>query len=263
MPAPASTVGPLVRPVPAGALFSAVDDPTLSGLGAYFAFWLNYDLNAKLTSLQTTREDGSLITQAVPAGNVFCWSPFKPNAFFTRGQGDGAEHPLPALYVWDESDKGRRFSQLYGMRERAIKAAWIFDQALFPGWLEDRFGLRAAACATLFAAIEQRYHPGFNPRAAITVQLSLSGEGIRYDGSERGAMAPRPDTVTGSDQPNVRTYPTAIVSLTVWEREDGQTALPSDATPDLQVSIATGDDPGRPLPAWTPVFPAPPYPTTT
>lgn len=264
MPTPTSSVGPLTLPIPPGATYSPVDDPTLTGLGAHFAFWLNYDLNTKLASLQTSREqpDGSIITTAVPTNNVFCWNPLKPNGFFTRGKGDGGAHPLPALYLWDDSDKGKPWSQLYGMRERAVKVAWIFEQQLFPDDLIDRFGLRAAACATLFRAVEQKYHPGF-ANVAIAVQLDLAGEGIIYQGSERGVLAPRVDTVPGSDQPKVRVYPTSIASLLVYEREDGPIATAADATPDLTVGQSVGDDPANPLLVRKTVIPAPPYPKDT
>lgn len=270
MPSVASAVGPLALPVPAGAPFSPLDDPTLSGLGAYLAYWLRGDLDPKLTSLQTGRDsDAAPLVTAVPSGNVFPWNPLKPSAHFTRGKGDGGANPLPALYLWDDTDKGKGWSQLYGMRERAVKVCWIFEEAVLPGWEVDRYGLRAAARATLFRAIDLRYHPSYptpSAPAAIAVLLDLAGEGIVYQGSEQGMLAPRPDqrgAPLGSDQPVVRAYPYATVNLLVYERADGFTAVPSDATPDLSVVTATGDDPQAALVVGTRVVPAPPYPETT
>jgi hypothetical protein len=264
MPTPSSTVGPLVLPVPAGAPNSAVDDPTLTGLGAYLAFWLNADLNTKLVSLGTSRDDASTVVSAVPEGNVFCWDPRTPNATFARGKGDGETYPLPALYLWDAADKRVMWSQLYAMRERQVMAAWIFEEAELPGWQVDRYGLRAAACATLFRAIEQGWHPSYNSRATIAEQLSLAGHGILYQGSQRVMLSPIVDQVQGSDQPQVRAYPCALASYLVWEREDGQTPLPTETTPpDLLVKVGVGADPQNALPAGSRVVPAPPYTTST
>jgi hypothetical protein len=262
MPSPASSVGPLALPIPAGASHSAVDDPTLTGLGAYLAYALNQDLNAKLASLETRRDDGSLVATAVPAGNVYCWDPTKPNAFFTRGKGDGAPYPLPALYLWDDSDKRKPWSQLYGMRERAVSVAWIFEEALLPGWQIDRFGLRGAACATLFRVIDEGWNPSYSG-TAIAVLLQLAGHGIVYQGSRRVMLSPVVEAVQGSDQPMVRAYPCALASYLVYERDNGLTALPSEAAQDLLLKTGVGEDPGAPLPVGNRVVPAPPYPEST
>lgn len=262
MPSAASSVGPLALPLAPGQPGSAVDDPTLTGFGAYLAYWLNSDLNAKLASLQPARTvDGSLITAAVPSGNVFPWNPTKPNAFFTRGQGDGAPYPLPALYIWDDADKRAPFSQLHGMRERAVRVAWIFEDALLPDWLVDRHGLRAAACATLFRAVEQGWHPGYNSRQTIAVQLALAGRGIVYQGSERAMLSPVVDAPQGSDQPAVRAFPAAVASYLVYERENGPTATAAEQAPDLLVRTAMHQDGdvAKALNIATKVAPAPPY----
>ncbi len=262
MPTSASTVGPFVLPVPAGAALSAVDDPTLSGLGAYLAFWLNFDLNPKLASLQTGRSaDGSAVTTAVPTGNIFPWDPLKPLPLFIRGKQDGAAYNLPALYVSSVADKRKSWSQLHGMRERQVKVCWIFAEATLPGWQVDRYGLRACACATLFRAVEQRYHPGYNARETIAVQLSLAGEGIVYQGAEQVMLSVRPTTKAGqAEQPVVRAYPAVIASYLVYEREDGMMATPADATQDLALVTSVGDDPQFALEVAEHVVPAPPYP---
>jgi hypothetical protein len=266
MPSSIGTVGPLQLPLPPGAANSAVDDPTLAGLAAFLAFWLNYDLNAKLASLNTGRsDDGSPVITAVPVGNVFLWNPTKPTAFFTRGAGDGAAHPLPALYVWDDKDKRAPFGQVRGMRERTVMAAWIFEEALLPAWHVDRHGLRAAACATLFRAIEQGWHEAYTTREHIAVQLGLAGHGIVYQGSERTMLSPLYDQVQGSDQPAIRAYPVALASYQVFESEDGKTATPADATPDLQVRTGVNEsgDIVNALPLGLRVLPPPPYETST
>ena len=267
MPSTASFVGPLALPIPPGAPQSALDDPTLSGLGAYLAFCLNWDLDAKLTSLQTGRDsDATAISTAVPAGNVFPWNPLKPSAHFTRGAQDGAAYSLPALYLWDDKDREKGWSQLHKMRERAVTVAWIFEEALLPGWNVDRYGLRPAVAASIERAISEKYHPAYNSRETIAVQLSLAGEGIVYQGAERGMLSPRPDQrgmPLGSDQPAVRAYPCVMVSLLVYERIEGFTALPTEVTPDLAVVTSTGPDPQDPLYVGTRVVPAPPYPEST
>ena len=262
MPSSASTVGPLALPVPAGAALSAIDDPTLSGLGAYLAYWLNFDLNPKLASLRTGRSsDGSAVTTAVPAGNVFAWDPLKPIPLFVRGKQDGAAYTLPALYLSSTVDKRKPWSQLHGMRERVVRAAWIFTEATLPGWQVDRYGLRAAACATLFRAIEQGYHPGYNAQETIAVQLCLAGHGILYQGSEQVMLSVRPMTKAGqAEQPVVRAFPAAIATYLVYEREDGMTALPSEAASDLALATSVGDDPLEALQVAERVVPAPPYP---
>jgi hypothetical protein len=267
MPSTASYVGPLALPVPAGAAQSALDDPTLSGLGAYLAFCLRFDLNAKLTSLQTGREsDATAISSAVPTGNVFCWNPLKPTAHFTRGAGDGETYPLPALYLWDDKDREKGWSQLHKMRERAVTVAWIFEEAVLPGWNVDRYGLRPAVAGSIQRAISEKYHPAYNARQTIAVQLDLAGEGIVYQGSERGVLSPRPDqrgTPLGSDQPTVRAYPCVMASLLVYERVEGFTALPSEVAGDTSVVTSTGPDPQNPVRVGTRVVPAPPYTEST
>ena len=257
MPSTASNVGPLALPL--AATPGPVDDPTLSGLAAYLAFRLNADLNGKLAVLNTGRgSDGSPVTAAVMAVNVYNRNPFKPIPLFLRGKQDGAQPTLPALYVWSDVDKGQRYSQLHGMRERQVKAAWIFAEATLPGWDVDRYGLRGAACASMFRALDEKWDPAYNPRETITVQLSLCGEGLVYQGSEQTYVAGRPSP-RGAEQPVVRAYPVATVSFLAYERQDGMTALPSEAMPDLALVTSVGEDPAEALEVGEHVVPAPPY----
>jgi len=215
MPTTTSTVGGATLPLPAGALNSAIDDPTVSGLAAYLRHWIRSDINAKLANLQGTSPD------AVPAANVFHWNPLQPSALFTRGAGDGAASPFPALYVWGGRGKLVEQTTLHHAEEREIGVLWLFDELALPGALVDRYGLRNAVAKALERAISLRYHPTFDGGTPIAVSLRLSGRGVVLSSCEPGMLSPIPATVgrgEAADQPAVHAYPAVSATLLVWER---------------------------------------------
>lgn len=259
MPTATSTVGPLDMPLPAGATESAVDDPTLSGLARYLAFWLNLDLNTKLANLPGTS------STAVPVDNVFLWDPGK---YFVRGRGDGASSPIPALYLWRMGrSQYARYSTVYDMRLSTIGLLWAFDELVLPGSFEDRYGLVGAADASLFRAVQLGYHPSYTPvggRAGthIAVALSLCAHGVLYDGGEQGLLSPIPEATeargVGGDGPVLRAYPSLRGTFRVWERVNGYLPLATDAAPELAVTMGVTDgDPSAPLPFFQRYLPGP------
>jgi hypothetical protein len=253
----ANLVGPLNLPVPAGAPLSAVDDPTISGLMDYIAFWIRTSLNAKLASLQTGRLDGvGTITDAVPTANRFPWD---PAAHFVRGEADGAPRPFPALYCWWQG-KGARvpYSILKTLRRRDVGVCWVFEEITLPGALIDRHGLRAAVDAAIHSAIDLGYHPEYGHNGAplgtpIAVSLQLCGFGVRYESGASGLMAPIPGQGAANaglssgraDGHIVRGYPSTMVTLQIWEEiMPFQPVDPADVGRAITLTLSTNDEGG-------------------
>ncbi len=247
MPTSASSVAALDLPLAPGALNSAVLDTSVDGLLAYFAFWLQYDLNTKLANLMGTSAD------ACPAANRFPWNPMEPSKTFVRGRQDGNTSPFPALYLWLDKAKAKPYTTIYDLRDRKGGILWVFDELTLPGGLVDRYGLRAAVEATIWRAASLARHPGFGLPGGplgqpIDVALKLSAMGFWVDNAQQGFMSPITENVQGSDQPVVHAYPTMLCELNCQEQIEVEQALDSDMAndPSLQSNIGTGD-PARPL----------------
>ncbi len=249
MPSIVSAVGPLTLPLPAGVAQSPIVDPTVAGLAAYLAHWLNAELNAKLANLVGTS------AEAVPAGNIFLWDPAR---YFVRGRQDGDPSPLPALYVWRQGrSRAQDYSTCHKMREQTIGVSWIFEELVLPGSMEDRYGLTGAADAVFLKAADWRLHPTYSHGGGpvgqpIATSLSLSGWGARYDGAESVMTSPIPAVSeargAGSDGAVLRAFPTLSGTWTVWERSEGRLPLLTDAQDDVLVtSSVTDGDPSDPL----------------
>lgn len=226
---------------------TALGDPTVDGLLAYFSFWLQYDLNAKLANMQGTSSD------ACPTTNRFGWDPTAPSATFIRGRQDSNASPFPALYLWLDKGKAKPYTTIYDLRDRTGGIMWIFDELILPGALVDRYGLRAAVEATLFRAASLARHPGFALNGGplgqpVDVALQLSAMGFWIDNCQQGFMSPV-TAPSGSDQPAVHAYPTVRCELHAQEQIEMEQPTDGDMAndPSLQSNIGTGD-PARPLP---------------
>jgi hypothetical protein len=249
MPSASSNVGPLTLPLAPGAPDSAVDDPTVSGLADYLRFCIRFDLNAKLANLSGTSAD------AVPAGNVFLWNPLQPGALFTRGRGDGAANPFPALYVWGGRGRMSEQTLVYDAEERDIGLVWLFDELLLPGALVDRSGLRNAVIKSIERAISRRAHPAYSYQGGptgvpIAVSLGLSGRGILLTACDQGMLSPVPSTIgaaQASDQPAVRAFPAVMATLQVCERVQAPGPVPADVGDVYFTPALGGPDPLDPL----------------
>jgi hypothetical protein len=230
MPGLTNSVGPLVLPVPAGVANTPIDDPTVTGLLDYLAFWIRTSLNPKLTTLPTGRLDApGFVTDAVPLANRFPWD---PAGFFVRGDQEGDSTPFPSLYCWwSGRSTQERYSLVKSMRRRELGVCWIFEELTLPGALIDRHGLRGAVDAAIQSAIDLGHHPAYSYNGGplgthIAVSLGLSGAGVRYEGGTQGMMAPIPGQgaanaglQTGrADGHVVRAYPSVQVTLNVWEQ---------------------------------------------
>ncbi len=245
MPTAVNAVGRLQLPLDAGVINTQIDDPVVTGILDYLAFWLRASLNTKLANLEGTSAD------AVPVINRFPWD---PRSYFVRGRQDGAATPFPALYCWwnGKSSFAPRAS-LTEMRQRPIGFAWIFDELELPGALEDRHGLLAAADAAVSSALSLRYHPAYGVGdgrvgSCVPVELGLTGPGWRYDGGTPTMMAAIPGSgaansglASGRDTGHVnRAYPALHGTIQVWEKV-GQffPADPGDVLQEVQTTIAT------------------------
>src|SRR5580698_5849078 len=179
MPTETSAVGPLQLPIPVGAAQSPVDDPVTTGLLAWFGFWLQFDLNAKLANLVGTSAD------ACPVTNRFGWDPINPKPSFVWADQTQADQTIvvPALYCWLDKGKTKPYSTVTDQLERRGGLLWIYDQLTLPGALVDRYGLRAAVEASLSRAASLGRHPAFGlyggpPGQPIEVALQLTGDGM-------------------------------------------------------------------------------------
>lgn len=248
MPTAINAVGPLELPLDPGPINTAIDDPVVTGLLDYLAFWLRASLNAKLANLHGTSGD------AAPVKNRFPWD---PATYFVRGRQDGAASPFPALYVWWTGKSTTvPYSILKEARMRTIGVCWIFDELTLPGALEDRHGLRAAVDAVISTAISLGHHPayglnGARPGSPLAVSLNLCAHGMRYDGGTQGLMAAIPGTgaanaglAAGRDTGHVvRAYPTLQGMIQVWERvEQFAPADPGDVAPEILATVATNGE---------------------
>lgn len=250
MPSATNSVGLLQLPLPAGVLNTAIDDPILTGLIDYLAFWLRASLNTKLSNLQGTAAD------AVPVTNRFPWD---PATYFVRGEQDGATNPFPALYCWWQGRGVReRLTIIKSIRRRELGVCWVFDELVLPGALVDRYGLTGAADAAIQSALEHGYHPGYGYNGAplgtaIAVSLGLAAWGVRYESGQQGLMSPIPGqgavnsgTQAGRAEGHVvRAYPCVNVTLNVWEPiNQFEADDPGDVAPAILVGLRANAEGG-------------------
>ncbi len=258
MPTPASAVGSLALPLPAGVADSAIDDPTVHGLALYFQHWLRYDLNAKLASRPATASD--------VCPHLFFWSSLDPAPTFVRGDGNGTL-AFPALYLWGGDGRVVQQTTVRDAEEREIVALWIFQELAIPGAMPDHYGLRNAVAKSLERAISLRAHPTFSLNGGsmgqpIATAVGLSGRGIMVKSVKPGMLSPIPKGVgtdQQADQPNLHAFPSVEMRLTVWERIEQMQPVPGDVARAVRVGIGTmGLDPNDPLPTDERYLQAPP-----
>lgn len=250
MPTTTNSVGLLTLPVPAGALNTALDDPTLTGLIDYLAFWLRAALNTKLANLQGTAAD------AVPATHRFPWD---PASYFVRGDQDGEANPFPALYCWWQGRGVReRITLLKSARRRELGVCWVFEELVLPGALTDRYGLTGAADAAIQSACDLGYHPSYAYNGGpagqhIAVSLGLTAWGIRYENGQQGLMAPIPGQGAANAGLNsgradghiVRAFPCVNITLNVWEEiKPFEAADPDDVAGEMLTDLRANGEGG-------------------
>ena len=259
MPTETSQVGPTILPYPAGAANTAIVDPTVVGLLAYFAYWLQFDLNAKIQNLAGTTQD------VCPSANQFPWNPLDPKPSFMWADQTQTQEGLcvPALYVWLEKGKIKPYSTVTDMLERRGGVLWLYDQLVLPGAQVFRQGLRGAVEASLARAASLGRHPAFSLAGGpsgvpIEVALQLTGDGMWIEDSQQGFLSPITNQGNDADQAVYRAYPSVQCTLVAQLEISSEQPLDSDQQTDASVIASIGGhDPAHPLPFGTRLLPGP------
>lgn len=193
---PTGPVGSQTIPVPAGPNGSPLYDPSLDGLLAYAAHWLNVSLDPKLGNLGTSANKRP--TCAVPADSRF---PVNPLKTYVR-------KAKPALYAWESAARGRQFTLVHDVLDRDITMLYVFAEIAVPCGDLPWSGLPDAISRIFTKAASRRRHPTFKyPGAPIGHALGLTmnwlnwaflgGEGQLLEalpGSAGGAAGATSDT---------------------------------------------------------------------
>jgi hypothetical protein len=252
-----SQLGGLTLPIPAGVANSEIDDPVVSGLAAYLAFYLNDALNTKLANLSGTS------AEAVPSTNTFLWD---PSTYFVRGRGDGDASPFPALYVWWDGRSQHalgRETLIYDCRERLISVMYLFEELNFPGAANARRGLLGAVDAVFFKAGERWRHASFSLGTdALNSWLlhELNIVDLRYMGGTRGelkASIPEASARAGGSGEGAPTrgYPALSGQFRVWEQVEQDSS--DEFAGDVELDIRACEGLDEPVDFMTRYLPGP------
>lgn len=217
-----SYAGNLPLPVPAGAAFSTLNDPTCVGLLDFFGFYTKLMLDAKLAVLSPTSAD------ACPVANRYPWD---PSTHFVR-------QSFPALYCWPTRTRpAKPHTMVLSAREREISLLYVFDELVAPAGLSARNGLIAAVDATWCRALDRLSHPTYGTPAGTSIVRSLDLLELELIQSEPGFMASLPG---GTNAEHVqRGYPSLRASLRVVELLTEEELTDADLLPDLDATIET------------------------
>jgi hypothetical protein len=264
MPTPASSVGNVAIPVPAGAPDAPVVDTTVAGLLGYLQYWAQFALNPKLATMTAPP-----IADACPTANCYPYNPSKLVQKFNT----------PALFVWwDGKSTFVPWTQVIDLRQRDITALYVFGRVKDPPELTIYSGLIGALDAAWQRAISRRAHPSYAPpgyRLGTALYIALGLHDLSYLGGQEGMLQ---ELVTGSARAasqqtgvhrlgkgNANTivsgYPSLKATFRVLEQVEPDQALDADVTPDLLISTSTTElgDLENALPVGGHVVPAPPY----
>lgn len=228
MPNPSANVGGYRLPLSAENANEEIADPAVVGIADFLRFTLRSLLNGRLALMHGTAAD------AVPEGHVF---PYDPAKYFVR-------NGLPALYVW-WSGTGTRvpWTLQVDLRQRQIRALYVFDELVAPGALKPRHGLMAAVDAAFALAAEEGYHPDYGepPETPLIEALSLAR--WTYDGGEAGFLEALPVAAGDLDGATQRGFPCLQGTFTVLERitPAGRPVHPDDGNGGLRLSVRTAE----------------------
>jgi hypothetical protein len=236
MPTEASSVGSLALPLEVGAANTAILDPALSGLLAYFAHWLNYDLNAKLASM------AGVADEAVPSGRAY---PYDPGAAFSR-------RDIPALYMWRSAQRNIHYSLIQDALESELTALWVFSEREVPTSVGAVAGLFHAVNSTFARATMIGRHSTFAPSGlepGVGIREAYDLEGIEYLGAESGIIFAVPGQraatqarANGGDGMRQRGYPSVQARWRTIELVRGRSPIdPDDVTRDTRAQLFEDD----------------------
>lgn len=224
-----AALGGLTLPVAAGASLSTLDDPVLSLLSDYFAWWIKQSLDAKLAVQSPTSAD------ACPTANRFLYD---PGEYWVR-------NPVPALYVW--SDRGERVdgTMVYSMRRRSVRLMYVFQELVVPTGANARRGLISAVEAAILEACERKGHESYSYGGGVAgrpVMHYVASPGMwtfEYASGNHGYVWP-----VGEERGQVqRAYPALQASIDVLERMSSvEMTSPADDRGDLTVTIRTNEN---------------------
>lgn len=233
MPTNSGTVGGVDYPLAAGTADTAIVDPLVDGLLAYFAHWLNEDLNTKLANI------AGITDEAVPTGSTYG---IDPKAGFVRND-------FPALYMWRSQMRTSPGTLLLDWNRDQLTALYVFSQRELP---HGQLGLRGLGTAVrdIFArATQTRSHRTFQPAGWPTgtdIMTAYDLLSIQFDGAEwghifetpgqRSAMQARP---SGGDGKRQRAFPSVQAKWTVTQEiQTGYTLVdPDDVTRESLVEL--------------------------
>lgn len=224
-----ASLGALDLPVAAGTSLSAIDDPIVSLLSDYFAWWIKATLDAKLAVQAPTSAD------ACPAANRFLYD---PGEYWTR-------NPVPALYVWSEKGQREAATTVYSVRTRPIRVMYVFQEMVLPGGITARRGLIPAVEAAIIEACERKGHASYSYGGGVAGQpvtryVASPGQWtFSYAEGQHGFVWP-----VGDERGQVqRAFPALQATINVVERM-GQVQLadPGDTRGDVAVTIKTNED---------------------
>ena len=142
-------VGPLDLPLEA--VGATLADPVVTALLPYLSHCLNADLNPRLALMTGTS------AEAAPATNLFAWDPTEPRAHNVR-------LPVPSLFVWWGGESQlQQLGPLLWVRERTLRAIYVFDELPGLDQFAARTGLLNAVDASLAKAAQRDRHPTYAP----------------------------------------------------------------------------------------------------
>jgi hypothetical protein len=268
MPSPASSVGNIAIPVTVGATDDPIVDTTVTGLLGYLQFWTQYALNPKLATMTAPP-----VPDACPSANCY---PVNVSSLVARFN-------KPALFLWwDGKSVTVPWTSIIDLRQRDLAAFWVFDRVVDIDALTRYAGLTSALDAAWTRAVSKRAHPGYAPpgcRLGTALYIALGLHELTYLGGQPGILQEQATTSAraaavqtgpprfskGTSIGIVSGYPCLKATFRVLEQVGPDTALPSDATPDLRVVTSLGGtgDPAHALAMPNRIVPAPPYPKTT
>lgn len=251
MPSTVSTIGGLTLPIPAGIAGQRVVDPAVDCILAFLGWTLRDTLDARLAMHTGLTATGTPAT-AVATANQFGHSPLEPRAHKVR-------LPVPSLFLWWDGDSiSREWTVCYRVRERQLKALWMFPELASIDEMQRRRGLWAAADSSLARCAERGRHPlyGWTDPVSGTVHLPgtpiarmisdagtvsweyMGGQSVRWGIEDSDPASPG----AGVNERTARDWPGLAAKFRLIERiEHDQMTDPADVNRDMAASIYGAD----------------------